>query len=177
MKMFNKILCPLDGSDHSQRALAVAIDLAKNYDSSLVLLHALLRSADSSALQRFAQIEGLAKDVEAEVISKQITEKRLGLNLGPTYKDTAVSSRPLIEIGKHILEDAKQDAVQKGVNNVDTLVVDGDPADLILRCIDEQGIDCVIMGSRGLSGIKGVFLGSVSQKLMNRAPCTCIVVK
>ena len=175
--MFSKILCPLDGSDHAQRALAVAIDLAKNYDSSLVLLHALLRNADSSALQRFAQIEGLSGHVETEVISKQISEERLGLNLGPAYKDTAVSSRPLIEIGKHILDAAKQDAAQKGVNNIETLVVDGDPADLILRCIDEHDSDCVIMGSRGLGGIKGIFLGSVSQKVMNRAPCTCIAVK
>ncbi|HKK54675.1 MAG TPA: universal stress protein [Marinobacter sp.] len=175
--MFSRILCPLDGSDHSQRALEVAISLAKSYGSSLVLVHALLRSADSKMLQRFAEIEGLSKHVEAEVISKQIGEERLGLNLGPAYKDTAVSSRPLIEIGQHILDGAKQDATQQGVKNVETTVVDGDAADLILRCIDEQDIDCVVMGSRGLSVVKGVFMGSVSHKVMNRAPCTCIAVK
>lgn len=175
--MFNKILCPVDGSSHAGRALALAIDMAKNHDASLVLLHALLRSADSAGLQRFAEIEGLAEHVEPEVKRLQSTDDRLGLNLGAAYEDMAISSRPLVEIGQHILDNAKSDAAQKGVEDVDTLLVDGDAADQILRCIDEQGVDCVVMGSRGLSNIKGLFLGSVSHKVMNRAPCTCIAVK
>lgn len=175
--MFNNILCPLDGSDHAKRALALAIDMAKSYDARLVLLHALLRSADSAALRRFAEVEGLARHVEPEVKRLQSTEDRLGLNLGPAYEDTAIAYRPLVEIGQHIVDGAKSDASDKGVKDVDTVMVDGDPADLILRCIDERDIDCVVMGSRGLSDIKGLFLGSVSHKVMNRAPCTCIAVK
>lgn len=38
-------------------------------------------------------------------------------------------------------------------------------------------IDCVVMGSRGLSELQGLFLGSVSHKVANHAPCTCITVK
>lgn len=175
--MFSKILCPLDGSSNAGRALALAIDMAKNYDASLTLVHALLRSADSAALRRFAEIEGLAKHVEPEVRRLQSTEDRLGLNLGEAYEDMAISWRPLVDIGQHILDNAESEAKQKGVTHVETLLVDGDPADQILRCIDERDVDCVVMGSRGLSDIKGLFLGSVSHKVMNRAPCTCIAVK
>ena len=175
--MFNKILCPVDGSDHAARALDLAINLAKKYDAALILLHALLRSADSAGLRRFAEIEGSAGHVEAEVNRLRTAEGRLGLNLGTPHEDTAISSRALIEIGRHLLESAESNAQRQGVSKVSTLVVDGDPADQILRCVDEQDIDCVIMGSRGLSDIKGVFLGSVSHKVANRAPCTCITVK
>lgn len=175
--MFTKILCALDGSDHAKRALALATDMAKNYDASLVLLHALLRNADLSALQHFAEVEGLAKHVEPEVKRLQSAGDRLGLNLGPAYEDTSVAYRPLVEIGQHILDDAKRDASHKGVKDVDTVLVDGDPADMILRFIKERGVDCVVMGSRGLSDIKGMFIGSVSHKVMSRAPCTCIAVK
>lgn len=175
--MFSKILCPLDGSGNAGRALVLAIDMAKNYDASLLFLHALLRSADSAALRRFAEIEGLSKHVEPEVRRLQSMEDRLGLDLGQAYEDRAISSRPLIDIGQHILDNAESDAKQKGVAHIDTMLVDGDPADQILRCIEEQDVDCVVMGSRGLSDIKGLFLGSVSHKVMNRAPCTCIAVK
>jgi len=32
--MFNKILCPTDGSDHAYKALDLAIDMAKKYDAT-----------------------------------------------------------------------------------------------------------------------------------------------
>lgn len=175
--MFNRILCPLDGSDHAARALELAIDLAKKYDAKLILVHALLRGTDSAGLRRFAEVEGLAKEVEAEVRRLRSSESNLGLNLGPAYEDSAVSTRALVEIGQHILDYAKSDAEGQGVSQVSTLIVDGDPADQILRCVKEQNIDCVVMGSRGLSDIKGAFLGSVSHKVANRTLCTCIAVK
>jgi nucleotide-binding universal stress UspA family protein len=175
--MFNKILCPLDGSSHANRALAVALDMAKNYDAELVLLHVLLRGADSKALRQFAEVEGLARHVEPEVKRLQETSERFHLNLGPAYDDPGISSRLLVEIGEHIVRDAKSEAKRRGLKDVASLIVDGDPADQILRCVKDRDVDCVVMGSRGLSDIRGAFLGSVSHKVMNRAPCTCIAVK
>ncbi|MDH3673433.1 MAG: universal stress protein [Gammaproteobacteria bacterium] len=173
--MFKKILCPLDGSAPAKQALALAIDMAKKHDIPLVLLHALLRVTDFSEFQHFAKVEGLAERVEPEVKRLQGMEARL--EVGSAYDERAVSSRVLVEVGQHILDYAKFEAEHNGVREVSILLVDGDPADQILRCIDEQDIDCVVMGSRGLSGIKGFFLGSVSHKVTNRAPCTCIAVK
>jgi len=175
--MFKKILCAVDGSDHAQQALEIAVDMAKKYDASLVLLHALLRNVDSSGLRRFAEVEGLTRRVEPEVKRLQSMEDRLGLDLGPAYEDTAVSSEALVEIGRYLIEAAKSKAEDAGVKQVSTLVVDGDPADQILRCIKDRDVDCVVMGSRGLSDIKGAFMGSVSHKVASRAPCTCIAVK
>ena len=52
--MFNKILCPTDGSDHSFKALDLAIDMAQKFDAELVILHVPHRSENIDALQRFA---------------------------------------------------------------------------------------------------------------------------
>lgn len=41
--MFSRILVGLDGSDYSLRALDFAIDLAKKYQSELVLVHVVMR--------------------------------------------------------------------------------------------------------------------------------------
>ncbi|MEM1551251.1 MAG: universal stress protein, partial [Candidatus Bathyarchaeia archaeon] len=37
--MFNKILVPLDGSEHSLRALGIAIKIAKKFDGKITLIH------------------------------------------------------------------------------------------------------------------------------------------
>lgn len=142
-----------------------------------MLLHALLRHADSAGLRRFAKVEGLGEYVDPEIARLQEMEERFQIHLPSAYEDTAISSRALIGIGQHILDEAKASAMDKDVNSVDTVLVDGDPADRILGCVDERKVDCVVMGSRGLSDVKGVFLGSVSHKVANRAPCTCIIVK
>ncbi len=175
--MFNKILCSTDGSDHSNRALNLAIDLAKKYDALLVILHVPHRSENIDALQRFAEVEHLAQHVNTEIQRLQSRDDRIDLATGSAFQDSGISPRLLIEVGQHIIDGAKGHAEQKGLDNVDARLESGDPADSILRCVDEENIDCVIMGSRGLNNLKGLFLGSVSHKVANRAPCTCITVK
>jgi len=175
--MFNKILCPTDGSDHAYKALDLAIDLAKKYDARLVILHVPHRSENIDALQRFAEIEGLAQHVNTEIQRLQSRDGKIDLATVSAFQDSGISPRLLVEVGQHILDGAKGHAERKGLENVDARLESGDPADEILRCINEENIDCVIMGSRGLNDLKGLFLGSVSHKVANRASCTCIAVK
>jgi nucleotide-binding universal stress UspA family protein len=175
--MFNKILCSTDGSDHSNKALDIAIDLAKKYDAGLVILHVPHRSGNIDALQRFAEVEGLAQHVNKEIQRLQSRDDRIDLAMGSVFQDSGVSPRLLVEVGQHIIDGAKGHAEQKGLDNVNARLESGDPADSILRCIDEENIDCVVLGSRGLGNIKSLFLGSVSHKVANHAPCTCIAVK
>jgi nucleotide-binding universal stress UspA family protein len=174
MIMFKTILCPIDGSDHAEKALDLAVDLAKSNDAKLILQHGLLMTANADALQRFAQVEGLGETVEPEVRRLRALEGRLEFGYD---EGQAMSPRVYAEIGQKVLDDAKRRAEEKGVRNVETVMSDGDNADQILRCVKDKNADCVVMGSRGLSDVRGLFLGSVSHKVMNQAPCTCIAVK
>lgn len=171
--MIAKILCPVDGSDHADKALDLALDLADKYGAELHLIHALMLSANSKELQRFAQIEGLAKRVTDEATRMRAIEGRLDLGIA----DEPISPRVLTEVGQKVLDNAAEDAREKGVNVKGAYLVNGDAAKRILDCIREKDIDCVIMGSRGLSDLKSLFMGSVSHKVANHAPCTCIAVK
>ena len=53
----------------------------------------------------------------------------------------------------------------------------GAPAVTILEYEESLGADLIVMGSRGLSFVKGVLLGSVSQYIIERAKCPVLVVK
>jgi len=128
----------------------------RRFRSCLQGTHVPHRSENIDTLRRFAEIEGLAPHVNTEIDRLKSMDYRISVATDSAFQDSAVSPRLLIQIGR--------------------LEV-GDPADRILKCIDKENIDCVIMGSRGLNDLKGLFLCSVSHKIANRAPCTCIAVK
>lgn len=53
----------------------------------------------------------------------------------------------------------------------------GKPAEEILRRATAENIDLIVMGSRGLGHIKGLFLGSVSRRVLNHATASILLVK
>ena len=173
--MFKKILCPTDGSDHANKALSLAVDLASKYEARLLLVHVLLRNVNTRELKRFAEIEGLTKTVAGEVDRLMEVDSRVEI---VRLRDLqTISTGTLVDIGEHILGLAKLQAEKIGVRDVSVRVLDGDPAERILEHAERESVDCIVMGSRGLSDVRGLVLGSVSHKVSNRATCTCIAVK
>ena len=173
--MFKKILCPVDGSDHANKALTLAVDLATKYEARLLLVHVLLRNVNTHELKRFAEIEGLTKSVAGEIDRLLAVDSRVEI---VRLRDLeTISAGILVDIGEHILGLAKFQAEKAGVRDVSVAVLDGDSAERILEHAKRERADCIIMGSRGLSDVKGLVLGSVSHKVSNRATCTCITVK
>lgn len=53
----------------------------------------------------------------------------------------------------------------------------GDPADMIVEFARENGVDLIIIGSRGLGSVSSVLLGSVSRRVAQEAPCPVMIVK
>lgn len=53
----------------------------------------------------------------------------------------------------------------------------GDPGPEIVRYVNEQQADLIIIGSRGLNSLQEMVLGSVSHKVMKRVNCPALVVK
>lgn len=55
--------------------------------------------------------------------------------------------------------------------------VEGHPAEEILDFADQNQIDLIILGSRGLGIVEQAFLGSVSRKVVECAKCPVLVVR
>lgn len=79
--------------------------------------------------------------------------------------------------GRPVLDAAEAMAESRGVRVAHAGVLSGSPAKMILEAAERHGSDTIVMGSRGLSDIAGLLLGSVSHKVSHLAPCTCIVVR
>src|SRR5512134_208315 len=57
---------------------------------------------------------------------------------------------------------------------VERRVVEDLPASAVLEAAADA--DLVVVGSRGRGGLKGMLLGSVSQKVVHHAPCPVVVI-
>jgi nucleotide-binding universal stress UspA family protein len=75
-----------------------------------------------------------------------------------------------------LLDDGARYLTDGGVGpQIDTRIIGGDPADLILTVADEKNIDLIIVGSRGLNATQRFLIGSVSTKVATHAHCAVLV--
>jgi nucleotide-binding universal stress UspA family protein len=51
------------------------------------------------------------------------------------------------------------------------------PPQAIIEMAEDIGADLIVMGTRGLTGIKHVMLGSVVERTVRSAPCPVLTVK
>lgn len=60
---------------------------------------------------------------------------------------------------------------------VSHVLLQGDPASEIVRYVRDAGIDLVVMGTHGRTGVERLLLGSVAEKVLRDAHCSVLVVK
>ncbi|SMF29092.1 Nucleotide-binding universal stress protein, UspA family [Tistlia consotensis] len=146
------ILHPTDGSSAARKALEFAVDLARGRQARLLILH-VQRSHGSYA------VPDAFKDFE-RVEHLHLSEQEV-----------------LAGVAVQIAEEAEAAARALGLAEVESLVIEGDPAQRILETAETRKADLIVMGSRGLGDLQGMLLGSVSHKVAHLAPCTCVLVR
>jgi nucleotide-binding universal stress UspA family protein len=60
---------------------------------------------------------------------------------------------------------------------LDTLMLRGAPGEAILQAAQNRGIDLIIMGSHGRTGLTRLLMGSVAQEVIGQARCPVLIVK
>jgi len=72
---------------------------------------------------------------------------------------------------------AAAESVSARLPSVETAVVTGMPADMIVQDIQGGAADLVVLGARGIGGIERLLLGSVSETVLNHAACPVLIVR
>ena len=173
--MLTTILVPTDGSPHADKAVDFAGDLAAKYGAKIVLLHVLLRGHMPEGLLRAAQVEHLGEKSGAADNLVNMPQEIMARVEGK--KGTQMPLETLQFIGKRLLAGAEQSCRDKGVQTVELAIEEGNPTEIILDYAKSRKADVIVMGKRGLTGLKGLLQGSTSTQVNHLAPCTCVTVK
>jgi nucleotide-binding universal stress UspA family protein len=64
----------------------------------------------------------------------------------------------------------------KSCPNFQRMIISGDPAQEILKTIESEGIDLVIMGTHGRKGLEHVFFGSVAENVVKKSPVPVLTI-
>jgi len=168
-------LVPTDGSAGSERALEQAIELAIKHEARIVLVHALLRGHMPEGLMRAARVEHIAEQTQQSDNLVNMPQEIMARVQG--RHGTQLPLDVLEFIGKRVLSGGERYCKEQGVKQVEHIVDEGDAAEIVLNAAKRCSADLIVMGSRGLGGLSGLLLGSVSQKVVQLATCSCMLVK
>ncbi len=146
--MIHKILVPVDGSAHSKKALEFACELANRFDAKLALLHVVEHGPEERTMV-----------------------------LGSAHVTIPAKPEEIERAGRSVTDAAAHVAEGLGCAVSDAQVVSGPAARAILAAAEHGGVDTIVMGSRGLSDLAGLLMGSVSHKVAHLAGCSCIIVR
>ncbi len=143
-----KILVCVDGSEHSSKAMQKALVLAENSRvEEITLLH-----------------------VYAGFIKGATFDDALDLEQGRKL-ELQMEKR-----GAAILEQAAR-AFAGHDFKVDTILKQGHDSHTIVQVAAEGNFDLIVIGSRGIGGVKKLFLGSTSNAVVQEARTNVLVVK
>lgn len=138
---FNKILNPVDGSEHSRHSTDHAIELAKQFGSQIILLHC---------------------------------HNRFPVVLSEPYFQQAINE--IMKASEALIQPYEEMLIDSGVA-YEVRILEGLPGSTIAEVVTIEKIDLVVMGSRGVSDIEGLFLGSVAHQVLHKCKCPVFIAK
>jgi nucleotide-binding universal stress UspA family protein len=136
--MRRTVLVPVDGSDHSLRALSHALQY--NEGDEVVVLHVV----NSLVGEYGKETPGGTERKQSEAVIETVEDR---------FENAALEDTPY-----------------------DVVVKEGTPQDVIVSYAEETDVDQIVMGTRGLAGIKRMLLGSVADGVIRRSSVPVNVV-
>ena len=92
------------------------------------------------------------------------------------YEGTIKSERKLKDAARRLVNQTVQQLIKAGFT-AEPISQIGDPAEEIMKVAGKQHTDMIVMGTKGLSAMDRIFLGSVSTRVAQYASCPLLVVR
>lgn len=148
-----KVLITLDFDPTAQKVAEEGFSLATSMGAEVILLHVLSDPAYYTSIEHIT-IMGFAGHVETSLIQINNIEE---------LKETA----------QQFLDKSKN---HLGDKTIQTLVIEGDFAESILKTAKELKTDIIVMGSHSRSRFEEILLGSVTQKVLYHTSVPLFIV-
>ena len=145
--MFKNILCPIDLKPRSKMALRKALNIAHQFNSSILILN---------VNEKFSS--------KKEMIMSRISVS----NLQDQFKEIALKAKSDM---KSLVKELEIDNVE-----CKYILRDGKASEVINRLVDEKNIDLVVMGTNGRNTIGEMILGSTAEKVVKNLKCSVLVI-
>ena len=145
--MFKHVLLPTDGSPQSESAIHQGIELAKETHARVTGIHVI------PEFHVFTYRPDMLEETPQQYA-----------------KDSQAKAAKILQA----VETAARDA---GVPCDTVWVVSDEPYEAIIRTADEQGCDLIAMASHGRKGIKGLLVGSETQKVLTHSHQPVMVLR
>ncbi|MCO7125275.1 universal stress protein [Sporolactobacillus shoreicorticis] len=123
------------------------------------------------ALQRAADLARLDESTDLDVLNV-VTVPTNQFIVGDVYREVREST---LKYGQEVVS-RTESVLDTLPNATHTFVKEGQPVRTILDFANQNGYDLIVIGSRGLSGVKE-FLGSVSHGVVQRSTVPVLIVK
>ena len=143
-----KILVPTDFSEHSDKALNQALDIAREYKSKVYLFH-VIEDKISHGIDDYDQTLHSFKRIEKRLVGAAKKHLQKQVDKFPQAKEVEVVSEFTM----------------------------GVPSEEILRYQKEQGIDLVVLSSLGTTGLAQYFIGGVARNALKASTCPVLLIK
>jgi nucleotide-binding universal stress UspA family protein len=148
MTEIKKLLFPIDLTENSSKILPYVLSVSEKYDSTIHLLHVV------PDLQRWAR----------EYISH-----------ASPYASLDLFKKEAVEGAEKAMDRVCEEQLQS-CPNFQRRIVSGDPTTEILKTIETEDIDMVIMATHGRKGLEHVILGSVAENVVRKSPVPVMTV-
>jgi nucleotide-binding universal stress UspA family protein len=172
---FNKICVATDFSESAARAFEYAVALAEPYGAELHVLHVLqdLGPVARSSDQRLGQ--EMAREYFNRLRGHDTTCSETAK--GAQADDEPSSSGVLENLERHTEEQFAALSASNGAQrNFVRAIRFGNPVDEICGYIRRRGIDLLVVGTHGRTGINRVLMGSVAERLVRENPTAVLTV-
>jgi nucleotide-binding universal stress UspA family protein len=144
-----KILYATDLSDNSAYAFRYAVNSAKHHNARIIILHVVEKLTPFT----HALVDGYLDEKQR----KYLLDEKIG------YAIDRIGKRLQLFCDRELKDDPEC------VDMVESIeVVEGYPAEEILKKADELHCDAIIMGTHGKGVITHTFLGSVAERVLRR---------
>ena len=148
MIALTKILVATDFSEPSEAALAYGRELARSFGAALTVLH----------------------------VVDDIASRAYGVDGGGLLTDPGVQ-RQFEADARHQVDAAISDEDRVQLNASGVVIVSNSPSSAIVTYAHESGINLIVMGTHGRGGLAHLLMGSVSERVVQTAPCPVLTVR